>query len=82
MEAGDNMSLTGAVLSALGEEGSLILHAGKNLTMDTGSLEAKKDMTENSDNYIRTFTSAPIEKQRRQTHSQPGKPSSSRRVRI
>ena len=53
MEAGDNMSLTGAVLSALGEEGSLILHAGKNLTMDTGSLEAKKDMTENSDNYIR-----------------------------
>lgn len=53
MEAGDNMSLTGAVLSALGEEGSLILHAGKNLTMDTGSLEAKQDITENSDNYIR-----------------------------
>lgn len=49
------MSLTGAVLSALGEEGSLILHAGKNLTMDTGSLEAKKDMTGNSDNYIRTY---------------------------
>ena len=55
MEAGDNMSLTGAVLSALGEEGSLILHAGKNLTMDTDTLEAKTDMTENSDNYMRTY---------------------------
>lgn len=49
------MSLTGAVLSALGEEGSLILHAGKNLTMDTDTLEAKTDMTENSDNYMRTY---------------------------
>lgn len=41
MEAGDNMSLTGAVLSALGEEGSLILHAGKNLTLDTGLIRPK-----------------------------------------
>ena len=55
MEAGENMSLTGATLSALGEEGSMILRAGKNLTMDTDSLEAKKDMTENRDNYIRTY---------------------------
>ena len=33
----------------------MIFSAGHNLTMDTDSLEAKKDMTENSDNYIRTY---------------------------
>ncbi len=47
--------MTGATLAALGENGSMIFSAGHNLTMDTDSLEAKKDMTENSDNYIRTY---------------------------
>ena len=37
----------------------MILSAGHNLTMDTNSLEAKKDMTENSDNYIRTYRKKP-----------------------
>ena len=55
MQAGQDITMTGATLAALGENGSMILSAGHNLTMDTDSLEAKKDMTENSDNYIRTY---------------------------
>ena len=55
MQAGQDVTTTGATLAALGENGSMILSAGHNLTMDTDSLEAKKDMTENSDNYIRTY---------------------------
>ena len=55
MQAGQDITMTGATLAALGENGSMILSAGHNLTMDTDSLEAKKDMTENSDNYIHTY---------------------------
>ena len=55
MQAGQDITMTGATLAALSENGSMILSAGHNLTMDTDSLEAKKDMTENSDNYIRTY---------------------------
>lgn len=55
MQAGQDITMTGATLAALGENGSMILSAGHNLTMDTDVLEAKKDMTENSDNYIRTY---------------------------
>ena len=55
MEAGQDITMTGATLAALGKNGSMIFSAGHNLTMDTDSLEAKKDMTENIDNYIRTY---------------------------
>ena len=55
MQAGQDITMTGAPLAALGENGSMIFSAGHNLTMDTDSLEARKDMTENSDNYIRTY---------------------------
>ena len=55
MQAGQDITMTGATLAALGENGSMILSAGHNLTMDTDVLEAKKDMTEDSDNYIRTY---------------------------
>ena len=55
MQAGQDITMTGATLAALGENGSMIFSAEHNLTMDTDSLEAKKDMTENSDNYIRTY---------------------------
>ena len=55
MQAGQDITMTGTTLAALGENGSMIFSAGHNLTMDTDSLEAKKDMTENSDNYIRTY---------------------------
>ena len=39
----------------MGSRGSLILHAGKDITLDTDTLSARKDMTENRDNYIRTY---------------------------
>ena len=55
MQAGQDITMTGATLAVLGENGSMIFSAGHNLTMDTDSLESKKDMTENSDNYIRTY---------------------------
>ena len=55
MQAGQDITMTGATLAALGKNGSMIFSAGHNLTMDTDSLEAKKDMTENNDNYIRTY---------------------------
>lgn len=55
MQAGQDITMTEATLAALGENGSMILSAGHNLTMDTDALEAKKDMTEDSDNYIRTY---------------------------
>ena len=55
MQAGQDITMTGATLAALGENGSMILSAGHNLTMDTDVLETKKDMTEDSDNYIRTY---------------------------
>lgn len=55
MQAGQDITMTDATLAALGENGFIILFAGHNLTMNTDALEAKKDMTENSDNYIRTY---------------------------
>ena len=55
MEAGKDIHLTGATLEALGDNGSLILKAGNNIHLDTDTLEARKDMTENNDNYIRTY---------------------------
>ena len=55
MQAGQDITMAGSTLAALGENGSMILSAGHNLSMDTDALEAKKDMTENSDNYIRTY---------------------------
>ena len=55
LDAGENIHLTGSTLEALGDGGSLILHAGKDITLDTDTLSARKDMTENRDNYIRTY---------------------------
>ena len=55
MESGRDIHLTGATLAALGDKGSMILSTGHNLTMDTDALEARKDMTEDRDNYIRTY---------------------------
>ncbi|WP_299411480.1 hemagglutinin repeat-containing protein [uncultured Dialister sp.] len=55
LDAGENIHLTGSTLQALGDRGSLILHAGRDITLDTDTLSARKDMTENRDNYIRTY---------------------------
>ena len=55
MQAGQDITMTGGTLAVLGENGSMILSTWHNLTMNTDALEAKKDMTENSDNYIQTY---------------------------
>ena len=55
MESGRDIHLTGATLEALGDKGSMILKAGKDFILNTDSLQAEKDMTENRDNYIRTY---------------------------
>ena len=55
LDAGENIHLTGSTLEALGDWGSLILHAGKDIALYTDTLSARKDMTENRDNYIRTY---------------------------
>ena len=53
--AGRDIALAGAALSNLGEKGSTILKAGGNIGLGTDALTAGKDMTENRDNYIRTY---------------------------
>ena len=55
MSAGKDIHITGAALASLGDKGSILLKAGQNVTMDTHALSAKKDMTENQDNYLRTY---------------------------
>ena len=52
--AGKNVELVGATLSALGKNGSVLLSAGENITLDTKKLQSQKDMTENAENYLRT----------------------------
>ena len=52
--AGKNVELVGATLSALGKNGSVLLSAGGNITLDTKKLQSQKDMTENAENYLRT----------------------------
>ena len=46
---------TTAGIAVKGKDGVLLMEAGNNIHLDTDTLEAKKDMTENSDNYIRTY---------------------------
>lgn len=55
LDAGENIHLTGSTLEALGDWGSLIYHAGKDIALYIDTLIARKDMTENRDNYIRTY---------------------------
>ena len=54
VEAGHDINLAGATLQALGDNGAVILHAGNDVNLTTQTLSAKKDMTLNSDNYLRT----------------------------
>ncbi|WP_276836584.1 hemagglutinin repeat-containing protein [Megasphaera stantonii] len=54
VEAGHNIDLAGATLQALGDNGAVILNAGNDVNLTTQTLSAKKDMTLNSDNYLRT----------------------------
>jgi filamentous hemagglutinin len=42
------------VLQALGDKGAVVLQAGHDVNLTTQSLSAKKDMTLNKENYLRT----------------------------
>lgn len=55
MDAGKDINLTGAVITNLGENGSTILKAGNTISLKTDTLSSSKDMTENKDNYLRTY---------------------------
>ena len=54
ISAGRDLNLAGASLQALGEKGAVILQAGKNVNLTSQTLNARKDMTLNKDNYLRT----------------------------
>jgi filamentous hemagglutinin family protein len=52
--AGRDVNLAGATLQALGDKGAVVLQAGHDVNLTTQSLSAKKDMTLNKENYLRT----------------------------
>ena len=54
MSAGKNIALAGATLAALGKNGSVLLSAGENISLDTKKLQSEKDMTVSAENYLRT----------------------------
>lgn len=54
ISAGQDLDLAGATLQALGRQGAVLLQAGNDVNLTTLTLAAKKDMTLNQDNYLRT----------------------------
>ena len=54
VRAGKNIALAGATLAALGKNGSVLLSAGENISLDTKKLQSEKDMTLGAENYLRT----------------------------
>ncbi|KMO85886.1 hypothetical protein AB840_11175 [Megasphaera cerevisiae DSM 20462] len=54
LDAGHNVNLAGATLQALGEKGAVVVQAGSDVHLTTQTLAAKKNMTQDSDNYLRT----------------------------
>ena len=54
VSAGKNAALAGATLEALGKNGSVLLSAGENISLDTKKLQSDKDMTADAANYLRT----------------------------
>lgn len=54
ISAGQNLNLAGATLQALGRQGAVLLQAGNDVNLTMLTLAAKKDMTLNQDNYLRT----------------------------
>ena len=54
VSAGKNAALAGATLEALGKNGSVLLSAGENISLDTKKLQSEKDMTADAANYLRT----------------------------
>ena len=54
VSAGKNAALAGATLAALGKNGSILLSASENISLDTKKLQSDKDMTADAANYLRT----------------------------
>lgn len=55
VNAGHDVNLGAATLEALGKDGSIIITAGNDVNSTTDIVSAKKDMTQNSENYLRTY---------------------------
>lgn len=54
LQSGKDLTVSGAVLQNLGEQGKTILKAGSSLQLGTLQLSSDKDMTLDSKNYLRT----------------------------
>ena len=55
VSAGNDVNLGGAIIEALGKEGAITITAGHDINSTTDTLTAKKDMTQDGDNYLRTY---------------------------
>ncbi|WP_241234851.1 hemagglutinin repeat-containing protein [Veillonella caviae] len=55
VSAGNDVNLGGATIEALGKEGAITITAGRDINSTTDTLTGKKDMTQDGDNYLRTY---------------------------
>ncbi|EJO50230.1 hemagglutinin repeat-containing protein [Veillonella sp. ACP1] len=55
VSAGNDVNLGGATIEALGKDGAITITAGRDINITTDTLTAKKDMTQDGDNYLRTY---------------------------
>ena len=55
VSAGNDVNLGGATIEALGKDGAITITAGRDINSTTDTLTAKKDMTQDGDNYLRTY---------------------------
>lgn len=55
VSADNDVNLGGATIEALGKEGAITITAGHDINSTTDILTAKKDMTQDGDNYLRTY---------------------------
>ena len=55
VSAGNDVNLGGAAIEALGKEGAITITAGRDINSTTNTLTAKKDITQDGDNYLRTY---------------------------
>ncbi len=58
--AGKDIHLAGAALEALGAKGVVMLQAGGDVNLMAQTLAAKKNMTQDGDNYLRTYRQTEI----------------------
>ena len=55
VSADNDVNLGGATIEALGKDGAITIKAGHDINSTTDTLTAKKDMTQDGDNYLRTY---------------------------